>query len=81
MVGRETSISKTNLRVLNMHILSSHLLQPLRNSRQELVGGSGLVCFKGSFIIYGMGGGIREKVSYGVANCALGYFGVLLLDP
>ena len=31
--------------------------------------------------LWGDGGGIREKVSYGVANCALGYFGVLILDP
>ena len=31
-------------------------------------------------LFMGWGGGIRE-VSYGVANCALGYFGVLLLDP
>ena len=33
------------------------------------------------FISGGGGGDILKTVSYGVANCALGYFGVLLLDP
>ena len=39
------------------------------------------VLLREASLFMGWGGGIREKVSYDVANCALGYFGVLLLDP
>ena len=60
--------------------MASHLRATVDSSQVVPLGGDKKRLGKLQYLSGGRGD-IRKIVSYGVANCALGYFGVLLLDP